>query len=388
MSQLRVIPEPHACLPHHCGGCDRFGAYYRLSGTFEEARAKAEDLVVEQTIEFPLELVTDDYIRQQIVGRIDHIAPDGDSHIALISFPNDATGLELTQLLNVLFGNISLKAGVRIEALKDCANLYNRFRGPRFGRDGLRARTGAAGRALLCTAIKPLGLSATELAQLAYRFAKGGIDLIKDDHGLTNQAYAPFEERVLRCTEAVAKANAETGLNCTYVPNVTASGAELHRRARFAKDAGAQALLVCPGLTGLDAMRGLADDDSIALPLLAHPALLGSFVTSASNGISHAVLFGQLMRLAGADVTIYPHAGGRFAFTEADCQRIREATAAPMGELRPIFPAPGGGMTLRRSEELRAFYGSEVVFLVGGDLLRNGPDIEATCARFRALVQA
>jgi ribulose-bisphosphate carboxylase large chain len=42
-----------------------------------------------------------------------------------------------------------------------------------------------------------------------------------------------------------------------------------------------------------------------------------------------------------------------------------------------------GGMKLQRIPELRAFYGDEVMFLVGGDLVKNGPDIEKNCAMFR-----
>jgi hypothetical protein len=40
-------------------------------------------------------------------------------------------------------------------------------------------------------------------------------------------------------------------------------------------------------------------------------------------------------------------------------------------------------MKLQRIPELRAFYGDEVMFLVGGDLVKNGPDIEKNCAMFR-----
>ena len=96
------------------------------------------------------------------------------------------------------------------------------FRGPRFGRDGLRERLGVPTRPLLCTALKPLGLSPEGLAELAYRFALGGIDIIKDDHGLADQNFARFRDRVQRCAEAVARANRETGGRSIYVPNVTA----------------------------------------------------------------------------------------------------------------------------------------------------------------------
>jgi hypothetical protein len=37
--------------------------------------------------------------------------------------------------------------------------------------------------------------------------------------------------------------------------------------------------------------------------------------------------------------------------------------------------------------ELLAFYGNEVMFLVGADLIRNGPDIEKNCALYRRLVE-
>jgi ribulose-bisphosphate carboxylase large chain len=55
------------------------------------------------------------------------------------------------------------------------------------------------------------GSSTAALAEMAYQLALGGIDVIKDDHGLANQTWSPFEERVTACCAAVAKANEETG---------------------------------------------------------------------------------------------------------------------------------------------------------------------------------
>jgi ribulose-bisphosphate carboxylase large chain len=232
-----------------------------------------------------------------------------------------------------------------------------------------------------------MGLSPGLLADLAYRFSAGGVDIVKDDHGLANQPFAGFAERVERCAEAIRRGAAKAGRKILYAPNVTAPSGELERRAQFAKDHGAGALLICPGLTGFDSMRHLADKESLALPILAHPAFLGSFVTSPENGISHSALFGQLMRLAGADASIYPHSGGRFGFTLLDCKEIATACAEPLGSLKAIFPTPGGGMSLKRIPELLKFYGPEVLFLVGGDLVRSGPDIEQNCARFLEMVE-
>jgi len=368
---------------------DRFSVRYRLTGDETEARAKAADLCLEQTVECSADILPNGFIPEQVVGRLESLhkssAPGASAFEALVSFLNDTTGGELTQLCNVLFGNISLKKGFRLSRLEDGSTLWGKFKGPRFGGDGLRALLGQAHRPLLSTAVKPLGLSAEELARLAGRFAAGGIDVIKDDHGLANQPFARFAERAERCAQAVRKAAASMGHAILYAPNVTAPTGEVHERARFAKQVGAGALLICPGLTGLDAMRALADDDSLGMPILAHPAFLGSFVTSADDGISPYALFGQLMRLAGADASIFPHFGGRFGFSLDECREVADGCRDALGNLKSIFPAPGGGMNLQRLPELLEFYGSEVMFLVGADLVRNGPGIEKNCEIYRRL---
>ena len=82
-----------------------------------------------------------------------------------------------------------------------------------------------------------------KLARMAYDFAKGGIDIIKDDHGLANQRYAPYEERVRACCAEVKRANAETGRACKYAPCLNAPAHLVVSRAKFAKAAGAGAVL-------------------------------------------------------------------------------------------------------------------------------------------------
>ena len=74
------------------------------------------------------------------------------------------------------------------------AELSAALGGPRHGIADLRRRVAAKGRALTCSAIKPQGLPPERLAELAARYTRGGIDFIRDDHGLANQAYSPFAE--------------------------------------------------------------------------------------------------------------------------------------------------------------------------------------------------
>jgi ribulose-bisphosphate carboxylase large chain len=375
------------CTPAMLFSGDRFSVTYRLSGSEAEARTRAEDICIEQTVEFPAEEVPEGIIRDHVFGRIEHFeAWGGDGFKAVISYANEIAAGELTQFMNVVFGNSSIKPGIRVEHLDLPESLLRAFKGPRFGREGLRKLLNVPKRPLLSTALKPMGLSSQELADLAYQFVLGGMDIIKDDHGLSDQSCSPFEERVRLCAAAVQKGMKETGQSCLYIPNITAPHREVVKRARFAKEAGAGGMMVAPGLIGFDLMRELADDDSLALPILTHPALQGSFVTS-RNGISHGVIFGQLARLAGADATIFPNFGGRFSFSREECKEIATATKELMGHLKSIFPAPGGGMSLDKVPDMLATYGQDLIFLIGGGLFRHGPDLVQNCRHFRKMVE-
>jgi len=366
----------------------RFSATYLLQGDREEALRKARDICYEQTVEFPEDITPEGPIRDQIVGRVEELAPAGDPKAgpaacrAVISYAIESAGDDIPQLLCVIFGNISLKNGIRLERFDLPPELLSFFPGPRFGRAGIRSLLGVPQRPLICAALKPMGLSARELADQAYRFARGGVDFIKDDHGLSNQPFSPFEERVARCADAVRKARQETGTSTLYLPNVTASADRVHARARRARELGAGGLVITPGLAGLDVLRLLAADDSIDLPLMSHPAFLGSFVTSAENGFGHAALFGQLMRLAGADVSVFPNYGGRFSFTREECAGIARATCEDAKGLKDTFPGPGGGMTRERIQDMIEVYGHDFMLLSGGGMHRHSSDLERNAAYF------
>jgi ribulose-bisphosphate carboxylase large chain len=222
---------------------------------------------------------------------------------------------------------------------------------------------------MLCTALKPMGLSPERLADLAYRFAAGGLDIIKDDHGVTDQATAPFDDRVVRCQEAVHRANAETGGRSLYFPNVTAGPKELARRVEAARAAGCRGVMVSPMLTGLDALPEVVAPAGLAI--FTHPALTGGFFRD-DHGISPDVLFGFLLRLAGADGVIYPNAGGRFRLNEAQCSAINDRLRAPLGSIRPSFPVAGGGIDAARVPEWVQRYGLDTIFLVGSSLYAQG----------------
>ncbi len=363
---------------------DRILAVYEFHGDVTEAEARANALRVEQTIEFPADLVPDDDIQRYIVGRIESIdVVDSGLVRAEVSYAVETTGFELPQLINVLWGNSALLPGIRLADFRLPDSLLERFPGPSFGISGLREMFDAPYRPLLATALKPMGLSSERLAATAYDLALGGMDMIKDDHSLANQPFAPYVERVQRCAEAVAKANAQTGFNSVYMPSVNAPFDEIEARVDAALDAGAGALLVLPGITSFDHMRYLAT--KVDVPIMGHPAFLGSYSSSPTDGIAHGKLYGTIMRLAGADLSVYPNYGGRFSFTRQECRDVATGLTEPLGTLAAAFPSPGGGMTLDRVQEIVEFYGNDVALLIGGDLHR-GDSLVETAAGFRAAV--
>lgn len=361
----------------------RFSVDYRISGSESEARAKAEKLCFDQTVELPDALVEPGPIRDHLIGRLENVQPVGEHSIsATVSFSCDLVGKDLTQLLNVVFGIASLKTGIRVAHLHLPDSFVRHWPGPRFGRTGLRRFLGITSRPLVCGVLKPVGLAASVLAERAYHMALGGLDLIKDDQGLVDQSFCRFDERVSRCAEAVNKANQETGRKCLYMPNVTGSAKGIYKRSLFAKGAGAGGILICPGLVGFDAVRIVAQDEALGLPIMTHPTLLGSLYMNPDHGMDPTVVYGQLPRLAGADVSIYPSYHGDFSLSKEDCRQIAKETTVPWAHLPPIFPTAAGSIHREQIKEFVKLYGNDVVIIVGGGLISGGHDLTATCQTF------
>jgi ribulose-bisphosphate carboxylase large chain len=291
----------------------------------------------------------------------------------------ETTGHEPGQLLNMLFGNSSLHDDVElcdVELPREAAAAYG---GPRFGIAGWREAVGAAGRPLTCSALKPLGLPVDALASLAGTLARAGIDVIKDDHGLADQASAPFAARVAAVQRAIDAANRASGGRTIYAPSLTGSLDAMRAQMRAARDAGAGALMIAPMVSGVSTLAVVAREAGV--PILAHPALAGA------TRIAPPLLLGRLFRLFGADATIFPNAGGRFSYSPATCAAIARAARDPWHALAPAMPVPAGGMSVERVPGMRAAFGDDAMLLIGGSLLVAADALEDRCRAFVAAVR-
>ena len=167
----------------------RIEAVYHVRCDAQTIEERARAIAIEQSIEMPLAAVTDDYVRSEIVGRVEDIREKEHGLFEVrITLAAETVRHDAGQLINMLFGNSSLHADVVLDDVVLPAELVNAFGGPRHGLNGLRQRVEASTRALTCSPLKPQGLPAAALAELARRFAHGGVDYIKDDHGLADQA--------------------------------------------------------------------------------------------------------------------------------------------------------------------------------------------------------
>jgi len=390
--------RPHSPLPDYPPD-QRIRATYCLTCPPDEAQARAEGLAREQSVEVPVALTqppfaphhVHDHVLARVVditpppqpdwersdrsdaaGTDLHPLPPGHApHTVTIDYAAELASQSLPQLLNLLFGNISILQGIQLVDAELPPSFLDAFPGPAFGETGLRDLLGVHGRPLLATAIKPRGASHQRFADIARDFALGQGDLIKDDHNLVHPpndtGLAEFTDRVALIQRAVDTANNMTARRCLYLPMVSGPYDFFRRQLDVAAAAGCAGVLVCPLTQGIDAVREIAARRDLVV--MSHPTFSGTFHTTPHHGITPAFLLGTLFRLAGADASVFPNTGGRFGFSQAQCDELAQHLARPLGNHRSALPAPAGGMTLDKMPGMCAAYGTSAILLVGGGLL-------------------
>lgn len=359
-------------------------ATYLVTCPKERLEEEAQAICLEQTVEVPAALVTDPVIRENVIGKavkLDTGAGGADDrHVVTIDFNAELASRQISQLLNLLYGNISIKKNIRLLNAHLPESLLAGFAGPNHGIAGIRRLTGVWGRPLLATALKPRGSSTEVLAEIAANFARGGGDIVKDDHNIVDEGYDEFCSRVGAIHDAVQRANEQMNRRCLYLPHLMPPSDEMQRYLDFLARRGVPGVLMCPFITGVDAMRRVAEFHPFVV--MAHPALSGAFYRNQDHGVDPGFLLGKICRIAGADASVFPNYGGRFALTKDECMDITKAMKTPMGAMRPGFPAPAGGMSFDRLPSMSAEYGADAIFLIGGALLSHSGYLASSTKAF------
>jgi ribulose-bisphosphate carboxylase large chain len=358
----------------------RIGVVFHVRAEPGTIEARARGIAVEQSVEMPVEPIDDAFVLDEIVGRVEGIRDlRGGLYEVTIGLASITTGCDAGQMMNMILGNTSLQDGITLVDAHFPEDIVKAFGGPNHGLDGLRARVNAKG-ALSAAALKPQGSTSQALARLAHAIALGGIDFIKDDHGIADQFYSPFAERVPLIAEAVASARAGTGIPTRYLPSLNGNLDSMRRQIALCRECGVDAVLIAPMLCGFAQFEAIKNENP-DFAFMTHPSLCG-------GPMAPPFVFGKLFRLLGSDATVFANYGGRFGYTAEQCRRIAREALADWPGVKPCVPVPSGGMLLERVPELLDFFGTQVMLLIGGSLLSARENITEKTRKFCDAVRA
>ncbi|MFD0694774.1 2,3-diketo-5-methylthiopentyl-1-phosphate enolase [Paenibacillus sp. GCM10027628] len=300
-----------------------------------------------------------------------------------IAYPDVNFSRDIPALLVTVFGKLSMDGKIKLIDLSFSSDFLAGFGGPKFGMQGVRDLLGVHDRPLLMSIFKSVvGYELPALREQFYMQAAGGVDLIKDDEILFENPLTPLEKRIEVCLDAAAQASKETGQKLLYAVNLTGPTFKLAEQAKKAIRAGANALLFNVLAYGFDVLHELSSDPEINIPIMAHPAMAGVTYPSPHYGISASVLLGKLMRLAGADLVLFPSPYGSVVMPREENLAIKHvlltnelhkdyaygASTETKLKLAASFPVPSAGIHPGLVPLILRDFGGDVVVNAGGGI--------------------
>jgi 2,3-diketo-5-methylthiopentyl-1-phosphate enolase len=287
--------------------------------------------------------------------------------IIRLGFPWQNFGPQIPMMLTTIFGNISMIGDIKLLDVQFPKAFVEKFPGPRFGIRGIRKLLGVEARPLLNNMVKPsTGITPEQGAELLYQAASGGTDIIKDDEVLGNTELSPVLQRVEHYMPKLRKAEKETGEKKLYAVNVTDEPERCIKLAEAAVDSGANAILVNYLPAGLGLITSLCRNPKIKVPILAHLDFGGALYASPWHGISSALLYGKLARLAGVDLLCIPTPYGKFSLNYTKYIQIVHGLRSPFHEMPGVWPIVGGAIKQGHIPKLFNDLGFDFIIGAGG----------------------
>lgn len=312
-----------------------------------------------------------------------------------IAYPDLNFSPDIPALLVTVFGKLSMDGKIKLIDLSFSEHFSRHFSGPKFGMKGVRDLLGIHDRPLLMSIFKSvIGHDLPTLSEQFYQQALSGVDLIKDDEILFENPLTPIEKRVEACIKKARQSEHETGQKLLYAVNLTGPTSQLREKAKLAIANGANALLFNVLAYGFDMLHELSSDPEINIPIAAHPAMAGAMYPSAYYGISASLLLGKLMRLAGADLVLFPSPYGSVVMPKEENMAIKQALLTQQmnisnsGEIAPSFPVPSAGIHPGLTSLIIKDFGLDVVVNAGGGIHGHPMGTVAGGKAFRQAIDA
>jgi 2,3-diketo-5-methylthiopentyl-1-phosphate enolase len=307
-----------------------------------------------------------------------------------IAYPDINFSADLPALIVTIFGKLSMDGKIKLMDIEFSTDFEQHFAGPKFGIHGVRSLLQVHDRPLLMSIFKSvIGYELPELREQFYQQALGGVDLIKDDEILFENPLTPIERRVEVCMKAAMIAEQQSGQKLLYAVNITGHTSQLIDQAKKAIAVGANALLFNVFAYGLDVLQQLAEHPEIQVPIAAHPAFAGAMYPSPFYGIAPQLLMGKLLRLAGADLVLFPSPYGSVTMRKQETLAIAEALRIIDNTRRkPVFPVPSAGIHPGLVPMLIEDFGLESVINAGGGIHGHPLGTASGGRAFREAIQA
>ncbi len=311
------------------------------------------------------------------------------TYFVQIGFPIINFRPQIPQLFTSVIGNISITHGLKLVDLAFPKEWLKGFKGPKFGIDGIRKLLKVPERPTLNNMVKPCtGHTADVAADLVYKAAVGGCDVVKDDELISNPTFNIVEERITKVMEAVDRADSEKGEKTLYTINISNRLPDVLELADKAIELGANALMVNHLAVGLPVMRQLAEDPSIKVPILGHMDFSGVFIGGEWTGMTSMLVLAKLPRICGADIVVTPAPYGKAEILDERFENNLRALRFPYQHIKPTLPMPSGGITVGMVETCVKDAGKDILIGSGGGIHAHPDGPTAGAKAFRQAIDA
>lgn len=337
-----------------------------------------EQIAIEESIGTWTKVTTEtEWIRQHLAAKVFKY-DEGNKGVVHVAFPLELFDVEIggiPNLLSIVAGNLfglSVIKNCRLLDLHLPKSYVKAFSGPKFGIQGIRQIVGTleSKRPHLGTIVKPkVGLNPEQTAKVAYEAGMGGVDLVKDDETLTSQKFCPFEDRLVKVMEALDKVKEETGKTVLYAANITGRYNKILELADFAIEHGANCLMIDVLTVGFAALRRLAEDPSINVPIHVHRTMHAALTRKRTHGI-HMMVIAKLVRLAGGDQLHTGTAAGKMGVKGEwkEIRTINDFLRSHWYGLKTIMPVASGGIHPGIVPVNVKLLGNDIVINAGGGI--------------------
>ncbi len=306
-----------------------------------------------------------------------------------IAFPIVNFRPQIPQLFTSVIGNISITHGLKLVDLAFPKEWLKGFKGPKFGLDGIRKLLKVPERPMLNNMVKPCtGHTAEVAADLVYKAAVGGCDVVKDDELISNPEFNTLEDRIVAVMEAVDRADSEKGEKTLYTINISNRLPDIFEYADKVIELGANAIMVNFVATGYAVLRKLAEDPSIKVPILGHMDFSGALMGGEWNGLSSILVLAKLPRICGADSVVVPAPYGKAEILDERYENILRALRFPFQHIKPTLPMPSGGITAGMVETAIKDAGKDILIGSGGGIHSHPDGPIAGAKAFRQAIDA